>query len=527
MPGFIDPVISPNKLPVTDRGNVSYVRPDVALSRERWTRIADCLRGEDAVKAKNTTYLPLPDLDDENGINGNRYKSYIGRAVFYGVTSRTLKGLVGQVFGRDSKIDFTGQLEPLMKDASGEGVGINQQAKKTLEWVLAFGRAGILADFPKTTGPVTKLDVDEGIARPILRTYRPENIINWRTRKVGAKTALSLVVLVEMVDIEDDGFEARTATAYRVLRLNEQNEYTVAVYYEKVENGQTNLFEHQPEAVVKDATGKPFKVIPFTFVGPENNDATIDDAPLYDLTNINIAHYRNSADYEDACFIAGQPTLWAAGLTQEWADKYFKDGIKLGSRAALPLPRDGQAGLLQAAMNSMPKEAMDQKENQMVALGAKLVEERTIRRTATEAKQDEASEVSILSSSTKNVNEAYIQALEWADMFTADAPTFEFELNSDFDLSALTPNERAQLIAEWQAEAISWTEMRAGLRRTRVATQDNEEALSDIKENPPITTKEQKEMDAAEKAAEQAVKAAEQTAANQQPATGGGNQSGL
>lgn len=492
-------------------GNVSHVRPEVARAETKWSLIRDCLDGEQAVKERKSLYLPVPDAETGGTVNDARYKSYITRAVFYGVTGRTLEGLVGQVFGRDSVIEFTGELEGLVDDSEGDGVGIEQQAKRGLEYVLGYGRAGLLADYPQTGGAVTRQDVEDGNIQPVLRLYRPEHIINWRTKRVGKKTILSLVVLREVQDEEDDGFEVKTEDVYRVLRLDDTTgNYTVDVYkaaasvasntptsattragtpppVNGVGSNESGGFQKVGDTVTPtDASGQPWKEIPFTFIGAENNDHQIDESPLYDLAVLNIAHYRNSADYEEAIFIAGQPTLWASGLTEEWV-KNVLDGVAfLGSRKALPLPVNGQAGLLQVTANIMPIEGMKHKETQMRAIGAKLVEERGVRRTATEASQDEASETSILSSATKNLNAAYNKALEWAARFTSNGE-FEFKINSDFDLSDLDPNERQQLIAEWQSEAITWTEMRTALKRSRIAFQDDEEARSEIEHHPPMT----------------------------------------
>lgn len=452
-----------------------------------WERIADCLEGEDAIKARGVKYLPVPDAESGGTATDERYKNYVKRAVFYGVTGRTLLGLVGQVFGRESVIELPKELDNLVSDAEGTGTGLEQQAKRALEYCLSFGRGGLLADFPQTETAPTKLEIDEGIMRPIVRLYRPQDIINWRTKKVGAKTLLSLVVLKETVDVEDDGFETTTQTAYRVLRLGEDNVYTMQVYVED-DSDPSNVAEYTGIITPKKADGTPFSVIPFIIFGPENNDPDVDSAPLDSMASLNIAHYRNSADYEDAVFIAGQPTPVFAGLTQEWVEKVMKGRVFLGSRKGIMLPKDGSAQMLQAQPNMLPKEAMDMKEGQMRAIGAKLVEDRNIRRTATEAKQDEASETSVLSSSTKNVSAAYRAVIEWCMDFTPSGrQEFDFELNSDFDLSSMTPEERRQLVAEWQAEAISFEEMRRALKRGRIAYQDDEDALAAIKENPPAS----------------------------------------
>lgn len=469
--------------------NVSYIRPEVVKAMPRWNLIADCLEGEDVVKEKKDKYLPIPHAESGGTVTDARYQSYIMRAVFYGVTARTLTGLVGQVFGRDSLITLPEGLLQLVEDVEGTGTGLEQQAKKALEYVLSFGRGGLLADYPKTNGTVTKAQIDSGEMRPIVKLYDPRNIINWRTKKVGAKTLLCLVVLRETIDVEDDGFETKTAVAYRILKLSKENVYTVEVYRENTENGKTVVVQHEPPITPTKADGSTFDVIPFTFFGPENNDAEMDTSPLYSMATLNMAHYRNSADYEDACFIAGQPTPVFSGLTEEWVKNVMNGKVFLGSRGGIMLPKDGQASMLQAQPNMMPKEAMDMKEGQMRALGAKLVEERSIRRTATEATQDEAAQTSILSSATKNVTAAYKQALMWAQEFTPNAAgEIIFKLNSDFDLSNMSPQERQQLIAEWQAEAITFGEMRSALRRNGIATEEDDIAMASIKENPPASS---------------------------------------
>ena len=152
--------------------------------------------------------------------------------------------------------------------------------------------------------------------------------------------------------------------------------------------------------------------LPFMFIGSKNNDPTIDEPPLYPIASLNLAHYRNSADYEEACFITGQPTPVAIGLTESWLDTIMKGVFKLGSRAFVPLPAEADAKLLQAEPNIMPIEAMKHKEDQMMAIGAKLVETEitSAERTATEVTVENASETSILESTAVNVS----RALEWA-----------------------------------------------------------------------------------------------------------------
>jgi hypothetical protein len=129
----------------------------------------------------------------------------------------------------------------------------------------------------------------------------------------------------------------------------------------------------------------------------------------------------------------------------------------------------------------MPIEAMRHKEAQMVALGARLVENRQVRRTLGEVQQSSASETSILASCADNVSSAFTRALQWAAKFVgANATECVFKLNTDFALTELSQEERQALVAEFSAGLISWPECRVRLRRGGIAVDADEKAKTDI-----------------------------------------------
>ncbi|QDP56576.1 MAG: putative portal protein [Prokaryotic dsDNA virus sp.] len=468
--------------------NVAFVRKDLKALLPLYQLIRDCIDGEVKVKAAKAKYLPQPNAEDESEENLARFKAYIERAVFYNVTARTLKGFVGQVFLRDPVVEVPTLLQIVNEDANGGGVSLTQSSKKAVAYVLSHGRAGLFVDYPATEGVASRAQLEAGDIRPTVNLYAPWRVLNWRTTKRGAREILSLVVLSETYIQSDDGFEMKEAEQFRVLRLGKSQDnvqdnidegvdvYTVEVW--RKEGGNFGISEsYQP----RDSSGALLKEIPFTFIGSENNDVEIDNPPLYDLASLNIAHYRNSADYEESCFIVGQPTPYFAGLTEEWVKNVMGGTVTLGSRGAVPLPEGGSAGLLQAASNTMPKEAMEHKERQMVALGAKLVEQTTVQRTATEADLEATSENSTLTSSAKNVSAAYQWGLEWCAIFVGVPENgIKFELNTEFDIANMTPQERAQVISEWQSGAISFTEMRENLRKAGVAKLDDKKAKEEI-----------------------------------------------
>lgn len=471
-------VLQPNPWAV---GGVQFVRRDLIHYLPQYKLIDDCIAGEQRVKSRKTEYLSLPgDMADPN--NAARYLVYINRAVFYGVAGRTLEGYVGKVFTRDAIVKAPGVLQFVVDDVNGEGVSLDQLTQKAVATVLAKGRAGVLVDYPAVGGGASAADLASGRVKPILSLYQPQQIINWRSERVGGKERLTLVVVAELYTIAEDTFASRQAVQYRELRLID-GVYHVTIWRQKA--GQTTGFEvFQGPMRPLNASGQVFDELPFRFIGPRESSSVIEKPPMYDLCSINIAHYRNSADYEEACFVTGQPTIWASGLTQQWVKEVLDGKVLVGSRGILPLPINAAAGLLQVEPNIMPKEAMDHKEKQMVALGAKLIEPRQVQRTATEADMDEEAESSVLSSVSRNVSKCIQWALQWAGYFVGVPETsIEFQLNTDFDLASLSPQERAQLVSEWQAEAITYSELRENLRKAGIATLTDEEAIAQLEKD--------------------------------------------
>jgi Domain of unknown function (DUF4055) len=457
--------------------NVDFVRDEVTQLLSKWYLIRDCLSGQEAVKKAGDLYLPRPNVEDKSEENKKRFLAYLLRAIFYNVTSRTLDGLVGQVFSKDPVIDTPAIMEPMKVDVDGSGVSLLQQAQSTLAKVLAYGRCAILIDYPNVQVPASRAQQLAGFVRPVILSFSPWDVINWRTVTIGAKKILSLVVIKENGLIEDDGFEIKTTEQWRELVLID-GVYNVRLW-RKDEQLQPYIFE---QFIPVDASGAVFTEIPFTFIGSVNNDPSPDKPPIYDLAALNIAHYRNSADYEESCYIVGQPTPYFAGLTKKWVDDVMGGKVYLGARAAIPLPEGGTAGLLQAAPNSMPFEAMEHKEKQMVALGARLVEDKGVARTLGEAKLEESGEISVLGTVAKNVANAYQYALRIASRFygSTEETKILFEIETDMMLGQMSAQDRAQLIAEWQGGAISFEEMRYNLRKAGVAYLEDEEAIEQI-----------------------------------------------
>lgn len=469
----------------TSPAGVRTLHPNYRTIQPKWSIIRDVLEGEARVKYRREVYLPKPRTDGDATKDEERYQSYLQRAVFYNATARTLTGIVGQVFSKPPVTEFPAQVKYLHDDPAGTGITLEQQAKTALKDLLSMGRGGLWVDYPETQNGSTVAELATGLIRPTIRYFKPENILNWRSEKRGSVWKLALVVLQAEVEVAIDAFSVRLETQYIVLRLSREDIYSIE--YWSVDN--KGRYVSSGTKVPVDNDAKTFDTIPFVFIGVENNDPTVDDPPLYDLATLNIGHYRNSADYEESCFMVGQPTPWFSGVDQTWINTVWKGRVYLGSRGGVPLPSGGLAGLLQASPNQLTKDAMDSKERQMVALGARLVQEKAIQRTATEAGQDKVSEVSVIASAARNTSAAYMQAFAFCAKYSGSADKIRFELATDYDISRLTSQEIVSVVAAWQSKAITFDELRDNLRKGGIAFQSVQEALSaGLQSTPPEPT---------------------------------------
>lgn len=463
-----------------------YAHPELVHATPEYQVIRDCIAGETVVKSKREKYLPIPNAEllklsgeeyaDDRKDVVVRYNSYINRATFYNVVKRTLNGLLGHVFTRDPVYTGPDRLQEVMTDVTGEGVSINQLAKKACKYTLAYSRAGLLVDFPKTTGLLSIAEAET--LHPSITAFAPWDIINWRTEVINGRSTLTMVVLREQYTQSDDGFKATKGVQLRELRLIDG---VATVQLWRSNDTQSNFVRHGARIVPTDASGATLGVLPFSFIGTEHNDSAMESPLLFDMASLNIAHYRNSADYEEAVFVVGQPTPVFTGLTESWLSEQLGGKVMLGSRAAVPLPVNANASLLQVKPNSMAFEAMLHKEKQMVALGAKLVESKAVQRTATEVTVDTSAETSTLATTATNVAAAITASLKLCARYLGmDHTNISYSLHTAYDLASLSSEERRQLILEWQAGMITFEETRDNLRRAGIASAAADEAKKDI-----------------------------------------------
>ena len=391
-----------------------------------WRMIGDICEGKDFAR-----YIEAINPEDTSNANKQRNDSFRRRAVFYEIAGYTARGMVGLLFKKEPTLEVPDGLEYLKDNCDGAGVGTYQQAQETTMACVRYGRAGLWVDFPRNDNPLSMADLRQRQVMATIERFEPHQIINWATRTVGALNKLALVVIQDTeLELQPD-YSQQAVRVILELFLDEAGVYTIRKW-RAAELGGWQVVE---EVIPRDAAGMAFNEIPFTFVGSSANTPAIDNAPMLPIVRINIGHLNNSASYEDSCFIAGQPQPWMSGLSLELAHRLRDEGFYWGAGTLLPVPDGGQVGMIQAQPNIMVREAMRDKVEMAIGLGALFIQPGSAVKTATQSAGEQQVSHSVLSLIGKNVSEAYELCLLWLSRFMGLDVTeedCEFNLATDF-----------------------------------------------------------------------------------------------
>lgn len=414
---------------------------DAMLESSRPRNLLNLEGSEYAQPSASRTYLPAL-----GGQSEEEYRSYCERAAFFNATGRTLDAFSGLIFAKDPLVKLPAKLEPYERDITLSGVNLREFSEQVVEQQLGVGRVGLLTDFPDIgERRLTQAESEQLNLRPFLRWYRAENIINWRTTTVAGKEMLSLVVLQESVEQQKNDFEVTQATQYRVLIL-EEGLYTVRLY-----NGEGEFIpdsERQPRA-----NGRRLNFIPFTILGANSCEPSVQKPPLLDLVDVNIGHLRNSADYEHGLHFTGLPTPYVAGVQIDNGKK-----LHIGAMEAWVFP-DPQAnvGFLEFKGEGLKelRESMKSKEHRMAVLGARMLadEKRTAEAFGT-IELKTAGERSALASAARAASDGIGRCLNWMALFVSAPEEAEFALNTDYGASRMPAEMLTATVGAYQSGAM-------------------------------------------------------------------------
>jgi len=432
--------------------SVNTTHPTYDKLKPKWQRCSDCIDGQDAMHNGRERYLPkLKDEDDAS------YTSRLKRSDFYNATWRTIAGLAGMAFRKPPVTKVPSAVEPFLADINMAGCSLDDMAKGLVEDMLEYGAFGLLVDHPPRPENTTGISVaaQEALGlRPTIQYYEIESVINWQYSRIRNAWVLSQVVLAESADVSEGEFERKTEPRYRVLDLQGAGgTYRQRVF--KLNDKQEAVLLSEVVPLMNNA---PLSAIPFRIVG------ALDEPPLIDLVDANVAHYQVNSDYRHGLHFTGLPTAVVSGYNPTEGESLY-----IGSTSAWVFPEPtAKASFLEFTGQGLSetREALRALEQRMAVLGARMIADETRQVETLGATQiKRAGENSVLSSLVTEVSGAIEWALGIFSQWAGASGEVKYEINREFNPAGLGAQELTALVGAVQAGKLSDRELFGLLQR--------------------------------------------------------------
>jgi len=447
---------------------IQFKKPEYTKNFPKW-ELVRAFVDEDIEKLPKL--LRKIDASDTSNENTERNKEYKDSAVLINITKRTHDGGIGAVFRKEGEIELPASIEYLKDDTNGAGMNIEQFSKKVVSNTSQTGRGGLLTEFPEIPDDFKRTVDNMKEKKAFIIEYTAEQIINW----TFTHGKLTMVILEEVVEDKVDEYETKACNQWRELRLVD------GVYWQAVHREVNEKVELISAHMVTDFNGKALTEITFSFVGTINNDHELDPSLFYSIAAINKGHYRNSADLEENCFVHGQLTL---GISTSLDADAWKEanptGVKVGARKGHYLGEGGSFTSVQAEANQLADKLMERKEQQMLSIGARLIEPGGNEREVAVLARVGA-ETATLSSLTHNVSDAMSQCLLWAEGYMNPTVTENiYILNQEFFPKNMDPQSMMAMIQQFDRGLIAESDVHKNNVKSSLVSADR--TLEDIKE---------------------------------------------
>lgn len=449
-----------------------FIHEQYKLLLPFWQKWRDAAKGEDAVKAREETYLPRL-----FGQDNDEYKQYLRGAEYYNATGRTVDAMVGAHARHEAKTTLPGILSNLTQEVSPR-MSLADLEHTVERELWTTGRCGLLAEIGENQQPRVYL-------------YTAESIVNWYEED----DALQFVIVREEYQ-ERDGYTLVKKYQYRSLELVEGRYEQHVWRLVKNAEGKESWQEIPDLAVLPVKAGDiPLDFIPFVFLNFEGNGCEAGGSPIADLANVNLRHYVVSADKSHSLHLTSCDFLEIVGLAPE--DRPQK--LRVGSTTVLYLPEGGSSTYrgTSGAGIKLQIEDLKTKEDQMARLGATFLRgQKRAAETAESMELQQHGETSVLVRIVEAASKGLTTALRFLASWLNLKAQPSIELSKEFFATKIDIQEAQFLMALYQSGLIGLEQLYEGLQGggllkkewIQLLLQQTKERQNALKEDPRDST---------------------------------------
>lgn len=422
--------------------------PAVTEMREDWVIVDALMGGTKAMRKAGTKFLPKWPKEEQDA-----YDSRLKASTLLPAYSETVQNMTGRVFAEPIGLG-DGVPEPI-KDYS---TNIDRQGNNLQVWAqnlfssgLSHGLCHVLVDYPQTAAPdgstrvVTKADEIKAGVRPYAIIIRPEQVLGWKSESTGGEHVLSQFRFMESVEEADpeNEFVTKPVNQVRVLEPGKWSTYRKA----KAEGGKEEWRLYEEGVTTLD------KIPLATFYTKRTGFMTA-TPPLMELAHLNIKHWQSQSDQDNILHYARVPILFGAGFDEEKAIAVGGGTMIRNDNVDAKLNYVEHGGAAIEAGRTSLQDLIDD----MRIAGAKLLhKEKQATKTAAQAEEEAAQEMSPLETMAGQLEDCLDQVLqlfaEWMKLGEGGNCQVNGNFDVDYDMANTLPflqtmNDRGRLSNE-------------------------------------------------------------------------------
>jgi len=419
--------------------NPSITLPAVDAMRAYWAVITPLMGGTIAMRAAGKALLPQYPAEDDDS-----YKERLRLSTLLPAYSETVGNMTSRVFAEPLQVgdDVPEGIQEMCKDIDLAGNDLNSWAVGFFRDGLSHGLCHAFVDHPPAEGVRTQAEEQAAGVRPYVVMVKPEQVLGWRS-KGGV---LTMIRYIEVIEEEDGDFGAKCVDQIRVLEPGKWRTYRRA---EK--GGAWALHEEGTNSLTS---------IPWVTFYTGRTGFMTAKPPLLELAHLNVKHWQSQSDQDNILHVIRVPILVRIGVQAMFNDQGqpVPPEFKVGTGSLTDLPATGDLKYVEHTGQAVEagRTALQDLIGEMRMAGAKLLTpEKAATKTATQAEEEAAQELSPLARMANHFGDCLAQLLQYMADYRGLGEGGAVEMRGNFDVDYMPEVSLPTLVAMANAGMIS------------------------------------------------------------------------
>ncbi|MGP5757762.1 DUF4055 domain-containing protein [Pseudomonas aeruginosa] len=451
--------------------NPSFTLPAVDEMRRYWAVISPLMGGTMAMRAAGQALLPkYPAEDDEI------YKSRLAQSTLLPAYSETVGNMTSRVFAEPLQLgdDVPAEIAEMATDIDLAGNDLNSWSVEFFRNGLSHGLCHAFVDHPASEAGRTMAEEKAAGVRPYAVMVKPEQVLGWKA-KGGVLTHIRYI---EAIEEEDGEFGVDVVLQIRVL-----------------EPGLWRIYRAPSKGgtwAVHDEGVTSLTYIPWVTFYTGRTGFMTAKPPLLELAHLNVKHWQSQSDQDNILHVIRVPILVRIGIQAQYDNqgKVIPPEFKVGTGSLTDLPKDGNLKYVEHTGKAVEagRTALQDLLDEMRMAGAKLLTpDKTATKTATQAEEEAAQELSPLARMAHHFADCLAQLLQFMADYRGLGEGGTVEMRGNFDVDYMPEVSLPTLVSMANAGMISKETLFTEMQRRGVISDeyDWEEELAKIEAQGP------------------------------------------